>query len=65
MEHYRFVSGIPGVGTILVLVGGVIGFGSMPTALLGLVVMLVDTRMVLSGSCSRPGRIRHSGMLDS
>jgi hypothetical protein len=43
MERYRFVSGIPGVGTLLVLVGGLLGFGSAPIALMGLAAMLIDT----------------------
>ena len=38
MDGYRFVSGIPVIGTIFVIVGGTNGFGSLPTALLGLLV---------------------------
>jgi hypothetical protein len=43
LEQYRFVSGIPGVGTILVVVGGLLGFGSVATASVGLAAILLDT----------------------
>ena len=43
LEQYRFVSGFPMVGTILVLVGGLLGFGSVVTASVGLVAMSLDT----------------------
>jgi hypothetical protein len=43
LEQYRFVSGVPGVGTILVVIGGLLGFGSVVTASVGLAAMLLDT----------------------
>jgi hypothetical protein len=39
----RNVSGVPVVGTLLVVIGTVLGFGSVLCALLGLVVVAVDT----------------------
>jgi hypothetical protein len=43
LEPYRHVSGYPIVGTILVVVGGLLGFGSVVTASVGLVAMSLDT----------------------
>ena len=43
MESYRFVSGIPLVGTLLVVVGGILGFGEVVWALVGIAVVLLDT----------------------
>jgi hypothetical protein len=43
LERYRHVSGFPMVGTILVVVGGLVGFGSVVTASVGLVAMALDT----------------------
>ena len=43
LEQYRHVSGIPMVGTILVVVGGLLGFGSVVTASVGVVAMSLDT----------------------
>jgi hypothetical protein len=43
LEQYRHVSGFPVFGTILVLVGGLLGFGSAVTASTGLAAMLLDT----------------------
>ena len=43
LEQYRHVSGFPMVGTILVVVGGLLGFGSVVTASFGLSAMLLDT----------------------
>jgi hypothetical protein len=43
MQGYRFVSGVPIVGTIFVLMGGINGFGSLPIALLGIIAMVIDT----------------------
>jgi hypothetical protein len=42
-DGYRHVSGFPLIGTVLVLIGAALGFGEIPTAILGLVVMSVDT----------------------
>lgn len=42
-ERYRHVSGIPIVGTLAVLVGSVLGFGSAPCAAVGLVAVAIDT----------------------
>ncbi len=43
LEQYRHVSGVPGLGTILVVVGGLLGFGSVVTASVGLAAILLDT----------------------
>lgn len=42
MEGYRFISGIPGVGTILVVVGILAEFQYMPSAIIGLVITIFD-----------------------
>lgn len=39
----RTVSGVPLIGTVLVVVGGILGFGSLPCAVLGLVAYALDT----------------------
>lgn len=43
LEAVRHVSGLPMVGTILVLLGGAFGFGAIGTALIGLVAVALDT----------------------
>jgi hypothetical protein len=43
LEQYRFVSAVPVVGTILVVAGGLLSFGSVVTAAVGLAAMLLDT----------------------
>jgi hypothetical protein len=43
LEPYRHVSGFPIVGTILVVVGGLMGFGSVVTAFVGLLAISLDT----------------------
>jgi len=43
IERYRHVSGIPIVGTLLVAVGGLSGFGGVVPALVGIAAMLLDT----------------------
>ncbi len=43
VEDHRFVSGLPIVGTLFVVVGGIYGFGAIGTAALGLLVMALDT----------------------
>jgi hypothetical protein len=43
MEGYRFVSGIPAVGTLLLLIPGIVGFGATGTVVLLLAILLVDT----------------------
>lgn len=42
-DGYRHVSGFPGIATILVIVGVLLGFGEISTALLGIGVMSIDT----------------------
>mgnify|MGYP001812150322 CR=1 FL=1 len=42
-DGYRHISGVPLIGTVLVLIGAALGFGDVPTAVLGLIVMSVDT----------------------
>lgn len=43
LDGIRHVSGIPIIGTILVLLGGIFGFGSLGTALLGIAALALDT----------------------
>ncbi|GHT90078.1 hypothetical protein AGMMS49545_02390 [Betaproteobacteria bacterium] len=43
LEGIPHVSGFPIIGTILVLLGGVFGFGAIGTALLGIVALAFDT----------------------
>jgi hypothetical protein len=43
MGNYRHVSGFPGIGTALALLGTLFGFGAIGTAVLGLAVMALDT----------------------
>ena len=40
---YRFVSGIPIIGTFLVVAGGLIGFGGVIQATIGIVALFLDT----------------------
>ena len=42
-DGYRHVSGFPLIGTVLVVIGVALGFGDIPIAVLGLVVMSFDT----------------------
>jgi hypothetical protein len=42
MQGCRNVSGFPCVGTVAVVLGGVVGFGDWRTAALGLVILAVD-----------------------
>jgi hypothetical protein len=42
-EGYHFVSGLPIVGTAIVMAGVLLSFGHVATALLGLLVLLMDT----------------------
>ena len=39
---YRHVSGYPIVGTLLVVAAGLVGFGELPTAAVGLVALAID-----------------------
>lgn len=43
MDGFRFVSGVPIVGSILVVLGALFGFGAVGTALIGIIVFLLDT----------------------
>ncbi len=43
LEGYHFVSGIPFVGTPIVVIGVLLSFGDVVTASLGLLVLLMDT----------------------
>jgi hypothetical protein len=43
MEGYRFVSGLPLIGSVFVVAAGVLGFGALPTAVVGLVALALDT----------------------
>lgn len=42
MEGYRFVSVFPLFGTLFVIWAGVIGFGELPTVIVGLVTSALD-----------------------
>lgn len=42
-DGYQHVSGFPMIGTVLVLIGATLAFGDIPTAVLGLCVMSLDT----------------------
>lgn len=43
LEGYRHVSGLPMVGTLLVVIGTLLGFGSMAVTVLGLAAFAADT----------------------
>ena len=43
MDGYRFVSGVPAIGTLFVTMSGVWGFGELPTAAIGLIALALDT----------------------
>jgi hypothetical protein len=43
LDQYRHVSGFPMFGTILISIGGLLGFGAVVTAFLGLAAWLLDT----------------------
>ena len=43
LEEFRFVSGFPLIGTVLALIGGIVGFGALSAALIGIGAILVDT----------------------
>ena len=43
MDGYKFVSGFPMIGTALVVLGALFGFGAVGSAVTGVVVMLLDT----------------------
>jgi hypothetical protein len=42
-DDYKHVSGIPIVGTVVIVIGAILGFGSTLCAVLGLVAMALDT----------------------
>ena len=42
-EKYKHVSGIPLIGSILMIIGGLLSFGAIGSAILGLVVYAFDT----------------------
>jgi hypothetical protein len=42
-EGYQHISGFPGVGTLIVVVGVLLSFGDIITASVGLLVLLIDT----------------------
>ncbi len=43
LEGYRRVSGMPLLGTLLVVIGALLGFGSLAVAVLGLAAFVADT----------------------
>jgi hypothetical protein len=42
-EGYRFISGVPGLGTVFIIVAGAWGFGELLTTVIGLVALALDT----------------------
>jgi hypothetical protein len=42
-QGYRHISGFPLIGTLLIVAGAIINFGSVPTAVLGLITIILDT----------------------
>lgn len=42
MDGYRFVSGVPLVGTVLSFAGGLVGFGAIGLALAGILSLALD-----------------------
>ena len=43
LDTYKFVSGIPIIGTVVVVVGTVLGFGTLLCTALGLLAVVLDT----------------------
>jgi hypothetical protein len=43
MDGYRYVSGIPFIGTLLLSIGAMLGFGSIGSALIGIGAFALDT----------------------
>jgi hypothetical protein len=43
MDGYRFISGLPMVGTVLVVLGTFVGFGAVDSALIGIAAFALDT----------------------
>ncbi len=43
MDGYRFVSGLPIVGTVLAILGAFFGFGAIGSAIIGIVAFALDT----------------------
>jgi len=43
MDGYRFVSGVPIVGTLLTILGAIFGFGAVGCAVLGICAFAMDT----------------------
>jgi len=43
LEGYRYVSGVPLIGAVLAMIGGLVGFGEIGNSLVGLASMAFDT----------------------
>jgi len=43
LEGYRYVSGVPLIGAVLAMMGGLVGFGEIGSALVGIASMALDT----------------------
>jgi len=43
MDDYRFVSGLPGIGTFFAILACIVGFGGAAPAILALVALTLDT----------------------
>ncbi|CAN5394180.1 hypothetical protein BH09MYX1_BH09MYX1_60280 [soil metagenome] len=43
LRGYRHVSGVPGIGSLLVVLGTVVGYGSVVCSIVGLIAVLADT----------------------
>jgi len=43
MDGYRFVSGVPIIGSVLTIMGAIFGFGAIGLAILGIIAFALDT----------------------
>jgi hypothetical protein len=43
MDGYKYVSGFPLIGTLLIVLTGILFFGAQYTAIIGLAVLIIDT----------------------
>ena len=42
LDGFKYISGFPALGTVLVVVGSLLGFGSLACAVLGLLALVLD-----------------------
>jgi len=43
MDNYRFVSGLPGIGTFFAIASCIVGFGGTASGILAIVALILDT----------------------